>query len=319
MKEIPQAYLPDFDAAGIELIYPPRNVQMTEAELLEYLPGCVASMAGSEIYTPEIIGIAARKGLKVIARAGVGYDGVDVAAATANGVVVTYAPGTNHDAVSEHAFMLILAISKSLLLQDTRTKAGLWPRIVQQPLRNRTIGIVGLGRTGKAVAKKARAFDMTVIAHDPYVDGSWAAANGVTMVGLEPLFRAADVLSLHVPLSPETKHLIRKETLDWMKPTAYLINTSRGGVVNEPDLYEALKSKRIAAAGLDVFDQEPPVGSPLLTLDNIVVTAHTAGVDTRSRVEMAHVAALAIVQLLTEKKWPSEWIVNPEVKERWKV
>jgi phosphoglycerate dehydrogenase-like enzyme len=316
MKDIPYTYQKELEGAGLEIVYPKRHAQMTEPELLAELPGCVATMAGSETYTPLVIEKAAAAGLKVIARAGVGYDGVDVAAATAAGVIVTYAPGTNHEAVAEHALMLMLAVSKNLIMQHDKMRAGGWPRIAQQPLRGRKLGIVGLGRTGKAVAVRAQAFQMPVIAHDPYVPNTWANERGIPLVGLEQLFRESDLVSLHVPLTPETKQLIRTETLNWLKPTAYLINTARGGVVNEADLHAALASKRIAGAGLDVFVDEPPVGSPLLKLDNVVLTAHTAGVDVRSREEMANVAAQAIAKILGEKHWPADWIVNPEVRTR---
>ena len=132
---------------------------------------------------------------------------------------------------------------------------------------------------------------------------------------LEELLKQSDVVTLHVPKTPLTKNLIRRETLELMKPTAFVINTSRGGVVHEADLYEALKAKRIAGAGLDVFEKEPPGSNPLFTLDNVILTAHTAGVDRKSREDMARVPAQAIVKLLAGE-WPAEWVVNPQVKDK---
>ncbi|MGL6096413.1 MAG: phosphoglycerate dehydrogenase [Fimbriiglobus sp.] len=316
LKEIEPVYGQLLRAAGFELVFPKRNAQMLEAELMEQLPGCVASLAGSEPYTRAVIATAAAAGLKVICRAGVGYDGIDVQAATDHGIPITYAPGTNHDAVAEHVFGLILVLSKSLISQNHLVKAGQWPRRAQQPLRGRTLGILGLGRAGKAVALRGLAFGMPVIAHDPFTDATFAATHNIPMVSAEELFRTADFLSLHVPLTSQTKHVVNAESLGWMKPTAYLINTARGGVVHEADLFEALKTKRIAGAGLDVYEDEPPAGSPLLTLDNVVATAHTAGVDLRSRDDMARVPAEAIVKLFNGE-WPTEWIVNPEVREKW--
>ncbi len=318
MKEIPHTYQPDLEAAGFELIYPVRHAQMRDDEVLAQLPGCIASLAGSENYKPDAIQKASAAGLKVLARAGVGYDGIDVQAATDAGVVVTYAPGSNHEAVAEHALMVMLALSKNLLWQHAQMKAGAWPRIAQQPLRGKKLGIVGLGRTGKALARRALACQMNVIACDPFIEETWAKANHIPMLNLEEVFRESDIISLHVPLTIETHNMIRQETLSWLKPSAYLINTSRGPVVNEADLHIALSTKRIAGAGLDVFVEEPPKGNPLLELENVVLTAHTAGVDLRSREDMAHFAALAIVKLLHEKTWPIEWIVNPEVQTRWK-
>lgn len=313
MRDIPHCYAPLLEG-HFELVYPRRAAQMTEAELLDQLPGCVASLAGSEPYTPKVIEAAAKAGLKVLGRAGVGYDGVDVRACTDHGVAVTYAPGTNHDAVSEHALMLMLALAKSLFMQHEKTKAGGWPRIAQLPLRGRTLGLIGLGRTGKAVALRALAFGMTVIACDPYVDGSWAKDHGIPLRSFDEVLAECDVLSLHVPLTDETRTMINASALAKLKPTAHLVNTSRGEVIDEAALYETLKSKRIAGAGLDVFAEEPPKGSPLLTLDNVILTAHTAGVDVRSREDMAHVGALGIVKILIDGVWPVELGVNPEVR-----
>ncbi len=317
MRDIPHTYVPVLEPR-FEVVYPARKAQMTEAELLAQLPGCVASLAGSEPYTRTVIEVAAAAGLKVIARAGVGYDGIDVQAATDNNVLVTYAPGSNHEAVGEHALLLMLALSKDLLMQHRETVAGRWPRIAQQPLRGRTLGLIGLGRTGKAVATRALAFGITVIAADPYVDDTFAKAHGVRLTSHDDVFRTADIVSLHVPLTPETRNLVNAGTLSLMKPTAYLVNTSRGEVVNEVDLFAALSAKKIASAGLDVFEHEPLVGSPLQTLDNVILTAHTAGVDVRSREDMAHFAALAIAKLF-DGDWPTEWVVNPELKAKWQA
>jgi D-3-phosphoglycerate dehydrogenase len=316
MREIPESYAPVLEG-HFDLVYPKRKAQMTEPELVEQLTGCVASLAGSEPYTRAVIEAASAAGLKVIARAGVGYDGVDLAAATDFGVAVMNAPGTNHDAVAEHALLLMLALAKNLTMQHNRMKEGAWPRIAQLPLRGRILGIVGLGRTGKAVALRAKACLMPVIACDQYVDGVWAKEQGIPLVPLDEVLTRADVLSLHVPNTPETRNLICAKTIARMKPTVHLVNTSRGEVVHEVDLYESLLAKRIAAAALDVFVDEPPVGSPLLSLDNILLTAHTAGVDVQSRLDMANMAAVGIHKLLIEKVWPTEMVVNPAVKGKW--
>lgn len=316
MREIPQSYAPVLKP-HFELKFPKRAAQMTVPELLEQLPGCIASLAGSEPYTREVIESAAPAGLKVIARAGVGFDGVDLQAASDCGVVVTYAPGTNHDAVGEHALLLMLALAKNLTMQHNRMKDGAWPRIAQLPLRGRLLGIVGLGRTGKAVALRAKAFGTPIIATDPYVDGVWAAEQGIPLVPLDELLSTADIISLHVPKTAETHNLICTKTIERMKTTVHLINTSRGEVVHEKELAEALRSKRIAAAALDVFVDEPPVNNPLIGLENVLLTAHTAGVDQQSRLDMANKAAVGISQLLVENDWPEEIIVNPEVRAKW--
>lgn len=313
MRDIPHCYEPVLAEAGLELVYPPFARQMTEPELMELLPGCVATLAGSEPYTRRVIEVAAKAGLKVIARAGVGYDAVDVQAATDNGVVVCYAPGSNHEAVGEHAMLLVLALAKNLLMQHRETAAGNWPRKAQQPVREKTLGVIGLGRTGRATAIRALAFRMNVIACDPYVDPEFAHRNNISMLSLDDVLKWSDYLSLHVPLTPETRNLIRAETIAKMKPTAMLVNTSRGEVVHEADLVEALTAKRIAAAGLDVFEHEPLKDHPFQSLPNVLLTAHTAGVDFRSREDMVRFAAEAIAALFAGK-WPGERVVNPEVR-----
>jgi D-3-phosphoglycerate dehydrogenase len=156
---------------------------------------------------------------------------------------------------------------------------------------------------------------LNVIATDIVQDHEFAKSHNVTFVPLEELLRRSDIVTLHVPKTSQTKNIINRETLALMKPTAYLLNTSRGGVVHEKDLYEALVAKKIAGAGLDVFEVEPAVGNPLFTLDRVLVTAHTAGIDECSRQEMARVPARAIVKLLAGE-WPADWIVNPQVKEK---
>jgi phosphoglycerate dehydrogenase-like enzyme len=300
---------------GFELVYHGRPNQLLEDEILTELKGIKASVAGSEPYNERVL--AANPQLKVIARVGVGYDAVDVAAATRAGVVVTIAPGTNQGSVAEHTFALMLALVKQIVPQCVGVRAGGWPRAANLPLRTRTLGIAGLGRIGKAVATRALAFEMRVIAHDPMPDTAWAAAHGIPLVSLDRLLEESDFLTLHMPALPETAHMINAKSLARMKPTAFLLNTSRGAVVNEADLYAALKAKRLAGAGLDVFEQEPPGRIPLAELDNVVLTPHNAGTDIRSRDDMAKSAAEAIVSL-SRGEWPAEKVVNPQVRERFR-
>lgn len=302
--------------AGFQLVFPGVGRQMVEADLLRFAPGCPASLAGSEPYTRAVI--EGCPDLKIIARVGVGYDGVDVEAATERGIVVTIAPGTNQDSVAEHTFMLILACARTLVNQHNQIVAGKWPRIANVPIRGRTLGIVGMGRIGKAVALRGLAFNMKVIVHEPFGDTEFLARHQLPALPLDEVIREADYLSIHAPLGPQTRHLINARTLALMKPTAYLINTSRGGLINEADLFQVLKDRRIAGAGLDVFEEEPPPANhPWFGLDNVILTAHTAGVDLRSRDDMAFSAARAIVDL-SQGRWPTEKVVNPEVQARFK-
>jgi phosphoglycerate dehydrogenase-like enzyme len=297
--------------AGFELVYHGRGHQLTEDELLVELKGIRASLAGSEPYTAKVL--ASHPQVHVIARVGVGYDAVDVPAATGGGVAVTIAPGTNQDAVAEHTFLLMLGLVKNIISQHHGVISGTWPRGANLPLRGRTLGIAGLGRIGKAVALRGEVFGMKLIAYEPYPDKSFAAAHKIELVSFERLLAESDFLTLHLPMSAETKHLINKKTLALMKPTAFLINTARGGLVCEADVIEALKVKKIAGAGLDVFEEEPPGPSPLFALPNVLLTPHAAGVDLQSRDDMALSAAEAIVSL-SRGEWPAEKIVNPEVR-----
>jgi D-3-phosphoglycerate dehydrogenase / 2-oxoglutarate reductase len=301
--------------ARFDLVYPPKPAQMVEDELLRQLNGIVASVAGSEPYTRRVV--TAHPQLRVIARAGVGYDAVDVAAATERGVAVTITPGTNQDAVAEHTFALMLALAKDLVNQHHGVCDTSWPRRANLPLRGTSLGIVGLGRIGKAVAVRGAVFGMPLLAYEPFPDQAFVTQYGVRLLPLEQLFAQADWVSLHVPLTPESKYLINRRTLALMKPSAFLINTARGGLVCEADLLEALCAKRLAGAGLDVFEQEPAGRNPLFELPNVVLTPHAAGVDVRSRDDMALSAAQSIVKL-SRGEWPTQQIVNPEVRSRFR-
>jgi D-3-phosphoglycerate dehydrogenase / 2-oxoglutarate reductase len=305
------AYLKVLRDGGFEIAFSPIVRQLLEDEIFDMLKGVDATIAGSEPYTRRVL--AAHPQLKVIARAGVGYDAVDTPAATSCGKIVTIAPGTNQDAVAEHTFALMLAIAKNLIAQHLGTRAGKWPRQANLPLRGRTLGIAGLGRIGKAVALRGECFGMKLLAYEPFPDQQFVADHKIPLVPLEKLFAQSDYLSLHMPLTAESKYLINSKTLALMKTSAYLVNTARGGLVCEGDLIAALKAKRIAGAALDVFEDEPPPASALFEMDNVVVTPHAAGVDLQSRDDMAESAARAIVDI-SKGQWPAEKIVNPEVR-----
>jgi phosphoglycerate dehydrogenase-like enzyme len=310
---IQASFIPVLRDAGFELVFPPSAHQLTEEELIEQLRGIRASLAGSEPYTPRVL--AAHPQLRIIARAGVGYDAVDVRAASAHGIVVTITPGTNQDTVAEHTFAMMLALAKHIIPLHNGTRAGKWPRQANLPLRGRTLGLAGLGRIGKAMVIRGACFGMKILAYEPYPDHQFLAQHRITLTTLDKLLAESDFLSLHVPLTSESKHMINKKSLALMKPTSFLINTARGALINDADLIEALKTKRIAGAGLDVFEPEPPPPSELFEMDNVVVTPHVAGIDLQSRDDMAESAARAIVDL-SRGQWPVEKIVNAEVRDR---
>src|SRR5262245_51556477 len=301
--------------AGFELVYPKRRAQMVEAELIEALSGVKAVVAGSEPYTRRVLD--AQPQLKVIARAGVGYDAVDVVTATERGIAVSITPNTNQDAVAEHTFALILALAKDIVPQHQGTVAGHWPRKANLPLRGRTLGIAGLGRIGKAVAIRGRCFGMKLLAYEPFPDHAFLKQYVVELVSFERLLAESDYLSLHMPATAESRQLINRASLAKMKPTAFFVNTARGALVNEADLVEALKNNRIAGAAIDVFEEEPPGDHALFHMDNVVVTPHAAGVDLQSRDDMALSAAQAIISL-SRGDWPAEKVVNPAARERFR-
>ena len=306
------------DRAGLEVVsLPPAEANLpNEDELLVALKGVEAVIAGSEPYSPKVL--AANPQMRVIARSGVGYDAVDLDAATKCGAAVCIAPGTNQGSVAEHCFALILGFTRHIPARHAALASGKWNRLMSVPLRGKTIGLAGLGRIGKAVATRAIAFEMKVIAYDPVPDTGFCAAHGIELVPFGQLLVDSDFLSLHLPLMASTKHIINRDTLARMKPGAVLVNTSRGGLVCEADLVAALKEGKLAGAALDVFEEEPtPADNPLRFLPNVVLTPHAAGVDVRSLEDMARSAAEAIASL-HRGEWPTEKVVNPEVRDRFK-
>ena len=308
------AFLDLLRGARFEVVYPRTRKQLTEAELLAELGGVTASLAGSEPYTRRVIEACPQ--LAVIARNGVGYDAVDVTAATERGIAVAVTPGANHESVAEHTLALMLTLARSILPQHAAIQAGGWQRDVGVPLRGRTLGLVGLGRIGREVAIRAAAFRMRVLACDPAADAGYARERGIEIVALDELLRASDFVSLHVPMTTECRRLIDGRALSLMKPTAFLINTARGGLVCEESLARALKERGIAGAGLDVFaDEPPPADHPLLGMENVICTAHTAGVDAQARDDMALLAAQAIVAL-SRGEWSQATVVNPQCRTR---
>jgi D-3-phosphoglycerate dehydrogenase / 2-oxoglutarate reductase len=305
------------ESAGFEVLDPPSEAKLSEADLLEWLPRCDAHIAGGETISAEII--AACPKLRAIARTGVGYDAVDVEAASRRKIPVTITPGANQDAVAEHVFALLLALAKDVTMHDRALHSGRWSRTpLPRPIRGKAIGIVGLGRIGRAVATRAVAFGMKVLAFEPVGDReAFTSKHGIERVEFDELLERSDVVSLHLPLVEATRGLFDRSVFARMKPGALLINTSRGGLIAEPDLIEALRSGQLAGAGLDVFDREPPPSDhPLWALTNVVLTPHMAGLDEQSMADMAEMAARCVVDL-HQGRWPAECVVNPELAPGW--
>jgi D-3-phosphoglycerate dehydrogenase len=266
--------------------------------------------------------MAACPQLKVVGRHGVGLDTVDIPAATRLGVAVVHAPGSNSQAVAEHALMMMLVCVKKTLYQDKLTRAGDWgakrtsANTAHTELAGKTLGIIGVGNIGRRVAKFAGAIGMKVLGYDKYVPADEIRRRGAEPVeSLELLLPQVDVLTCHTPLTPETKHMINDKTLALMKRGAVYVNTSRGGVQEEHALFEALARGQLGAAGIDVFEEEPcPVDNPLLNLENVVLSTHMAGV-TREATARASVQVTSEMLRVLRGEMP-DVLVNPEVGPR---
>src|SRR5213080_3773841 len=246
--------------------------------------------------------IAAAERLKVIGRAGSGLDNVDTQAATRRGIVVMNTPGGNTVTTAEHTMAMICAMTRQIPQATASMKARKWEkdRFMGVELYNKTLGIVGIGQIGGYLAKLAQGMSMNVIAYDPYLAEERATKMGVEMVELAELFRRADIISVHTPLTAETRSLINAAAIAQMKPGVMIVNCARGGIVNEVDLAEALKSKRVAAAAFDVFDEEPvKPDHPLLALDNFICTPHIGASTTEAQENVAVGIAEQIVDYLT--------------------
>lgn len=246
----------------------------TPAEMTEALQGVWATVAGSEPYPREVLEQATD--LQAIARCGVGYDAVDVSAATERGIAVLITPHGNFDAVADFALTLILACLRRLLLLDATVRAGSWRSAdLASDLYGATVGIVGLGRIGQAVARRLQGFECRILGVEPYPDRAACTRLGIELMSLDEMLPQVDVLTLHTPRLPETTGLIGAATLARMKPSAVLVNTSRGGIVDEVALCQALTAGTLAGAALDVFAREPlPPDHPLLRCPNLILTGH---------------------------------------------
>lgn len=241
--------------------------------------------------------------LKLIGRAGVGIDNVDVEAATKKGIIVMNAPGGNTISTCEQAFALILSVARSIPLAHLSLKNKVWERSKFKgvELYAKVLGVIGLGRIGKEVAKRAIAFGMDVLVYDPFVSYEVAETLGVKLAALEEILENSDFITIHTPLTEETENLISEKEFSLMKPKAFIINCARGGIINEDALYTALKNKKIAGAALDVFSEEPPLNSKLLELDNIVVTPHLGASTEEAQVNVAIEIAQCVKDALLGK------------------
>lgn len=311
---------PHFDilkGAGFDVACIRRDVNVyNNANLIEQVKDADAIIAGSEPYPRSVI--EALPKLRVIARTGVGFDAIDLKACDDKGVVVATTPGVNHHAVAEHTIAMLMALSRGFPLIDRQVREAAWKRVARPRVMGRTIGIVGLGRIGQAVATRAAGLGMKILGYEPYPNREFCSKWNIDLVSFDELIKQSDYITLHCPMSPENKYLVREETIAKMKPGVVIINTARGLLINEKDLYAALKSGKVRAAGLDVFEVEPlPADSPLITLDNVILAGHLAGLDEESHRDTFAMCG-DIIRDLHQGKWPAECIQNLRGTSGWK-
>jgi D-3-phosphoglycerate dehydrogenase len=285
----------------------------TEAEYLERCGDADGLLVQYGAVTRRVIEGLPR--LRVIVRYGVGVDGIDLAAATDQGVPVVNVPDYGTDEVANHAVSLLLALARKLVRLDRQTRSGGWDVFRVGPvarLTGQTVGILGCGRIGSAVARKLGGFDVRLLGCDPYID---TFPPGVQPVAFERLLAESDHVTIHCPLRPDTRHLFDRETLAWLRPTAVLINTARGGIVDTAALVEALQQGLLAGAGLDVLEAEPiDPASPLLRMEQVIVTPHAAWYSEEGRSDLKRRAAEEAVRVLRGER--PRHCVNPDALER---
>ena len=309
-----QAVETALQAVGCVIIRSPEAGPVPEAHLIELLRGCDAVIASSDPYNVSVFSRCPQ--LKVVSRCGVGIDSVDVAAATAAGVIVTNTPGAMTDAVGDYTLALLLGIARRIHEGDALMKNGGWGEYPGVLVSGKTLGLVGFGQIGQAVARRAAGFNMRILAYDPqaWERGVPADLPPLRFTDLDTLLAESDFVSLHAPNLPETRNMFHAERFARMKPTAYFINTARGPLVDEAALIHALENKQIAGAALDVFHQEPlPPDHPLRRAPRILLTPHNAFNAVEAAETMSRLSAENVLAVLRGES--PAGLINPEVLE----
>lgn len=267
------ALITDLEDLVGEVVYNSSGKPLSSEMLQEMLSDVDGMIAGLDEIDAQALVKAPR--LKVVARYGVGYNNVDLEAARGQGIVVTNTPGANAVSVAELTIALILNMLRPVIPAVKDTKTGEWPRFKGFSLEGKTVGLLGLGAIGKETAKRLVGFGCKILAYDLYPDEKFAAEHGITLSLLEDILPAADIISLHLPGTPETKEIVNEQFLEKMKSGSWLVNTARGDLINETALVDALETGRLRGAALDVYPQEPPAkNSPLLLMDQVITTPH---------------------------------------------
>ena len=311
---VPDDYPARFAASGIRLMR--GSTELGVAELAALAPGADALLMGSGRYPVSDPLLSLLPRCRLIVRMGAGYDNIDVAAATRRGIVASSMPGNLPEEVADHTIALFLTCLRRIGQQDRALRAGRWDPMFAAPasrLAGQTVGFVGFGRIARAVARKMSGFGLHYLAYDPYAPADAGAGLGVQLVSLEDLLRRSDVVTLHLPATPETRNMFNAHAFNLMKPSAILVNTARGFLIDEQALLAALNEGRLRGAALDVFRDEPMrADSPLLSCDNVVMTPHTAGYSIEGLADFFGFGHSLIADFLNRGTVP-QWILNAEV------
>ena len=259
---------------GYQLVTNPYGRILTQDEMIKEIADVDGIIVGIDPLNAEVLKYA--KKLKVISKYGVGTDNIDIEYAKNHNTHVTITKGANSEAVADYAVALMLAVARKIVYIDKGCRTLNWKKVNSMGMYGKTLGLVGMGSIGKNVVKRAKGFSMNILAYDVFNDEEFAASNNVEYASLEKLLKESDFISIHLPLNDKTRYIIGEKELAMMKETAVLVNTARGGLIDENALYKVLKENKIWGAGVDVFEQEPPSNEGLLTLDNIVIGSHCA-------------------------------------------
>ena len=296
------------ESQGFEVVFTDLPKPLSEDDLAGIIKGMDAVICGNDNVTKKVFQAADR--LKVVSKHGVGVDRIDLEAAAECGVIVTNTPGANTEAVAELAVGLMFALSRQIVQAHSATKAGGWSRFVGMEIWGKNIGIIGLGRIGKAVARRMKALGGNVLAYDVMRDEEFAAEMQIEYVELDRLLGESDIVTLHTPVTEETENFLDRKRISMMKHGAYLVNAARGELVDEEALAEALGTGQLAGAALDVYRKEPPEGSPLLKLNNCITLPHIGAYSREALERMGMMAAENVVAVITNGK-PHNIVAGP--------
>ena len=279
-----------------DLVFNPTGKPLAEEDLAVLLKDCDGYIAGLDQISEQVLKVCPK--LKAISRYGAGYDRVDIKVAKELGIKVTNTPSANAQAVAELTFAMMMSLARNITYLHRETISGNWIRSTGTEMYGKTLGIIGLGAIGKRVAACAKGFQMNVLAYDPYINEEYCKEHKITSTDFDTVIKNADFISLHLPLLDSTYHLISQEVIASMKPTALIVNASRGGIIDEDAAYDALLAGNLGGLGLDAFEQEPPKASPLFSLPNVIATPHAGAHTNEAIIAMGDMAVDNLICLL---------------------